>query len=277
MTVLRLLLRSGGAADLTRQKLDELKQSDVPVMLFLRRLARLALVEVTQDGCHETVLARDATPLPAAGELGAQHVTLNGTNRFLVFSSDVDSHDLGAAISAAVQQERLDSRWLNWQVPASVSIAVSLDEESEQHRYYTYLPLGAKASAPFAGHLNAPFFTNFARLDIDLDHPLNSLLLGHAATLALAAGSMLRRTGLDEAPQAVVDLLSWDCDQIEHLRRAALQTGSELAELPLVPTARAPFWASMNAAWRWPHLAAHVLTGTLAAETCDVRSVPYRV
>ena len=142
--------------------------------------------------------------------------------------------------------------------------------DAQAGRCYTFLPLGRKAPSPFAGHLNAPFYTDLARRDIDEANPLNRLLLDAAAGLCLDAAEALTRWRDDAAPAAVIDLLCWDDERLPLLAGHAEDRGMPLAERPLLPARTAGHVAALTEAWSWPVPGTGMLTADLATSACGV-------
>jgi hypothetical protein len=272
-TVLRLPLRSTIALAETRKQLQELAGNNIPVLLFLRRIDRLTIEHVCDEDSSRRELRREATAL-GCESAEAQRVRLTEGGEFFVFSRDVDPDELHGAISQAVEAELLDRRWLEWKAPASISVAVAASHEISEFRSYTYLPMGPKAPAPFAGHLNAPFFTKLARLDLDPSHPLNSMLLGACAKLALTAAQTLS-SGVETGwERAVADLMSWNADAIHHLAAVRDLDGVQVGDRMLLPTGQPsnPL-TSMADGWRWPLPDAGILTADLANRTAGMSPI----
>ena len=277
VTVVRLPLRSEIARDVARERLHSLIASDVPILLFLRRLSQLTITHHTSDCTDVTDLGRAARQLTdAGGGYFADNVDLGPGGRYLVFSVDVEPNRLHDAIDAAIDAERADIRWREWSAPARVSLAVPVDHTLNSFRSYTYLPMGTKARAPFAGHLNAPFFTNLSRLDLDASHPLNAMLLDIAAELALKAAFGLQAVNDRYVTAAAVDLLSWTTDAIGHLRQAAQRLyGQDFLDLAVLPTEGKEVgricWNPPSVVFRWPLTDARTLSARRAAATTDGR------
>lgn len=253
-TVIRLPLH-GDAQGLVQERLSDLAAPDAPVLLFLRRLQAMTIGTELDGAVSHTVLTRD--PRPAVGIIGdfdaeivklekvSQTVTRDprpavgiigdfdaGTVKresgpeFLVVSRSVGPDDISDAVREAIDNHRLDLRWAEATSTVEVSIAVPYGAgDARAGRCYTYLPLAAKAPSPFSGHLNAPFFTNLARADIDTSHPLNSLLLTSAAGLSLDAAQAMAAWPDDAAAAGVLDVISWDPEYISLLVDSAQHTG----------------------------------------------------
>lgn len=273
-TVIRLPLRSDAGQPVV-ERLADLTNVEAPVLLFLRRISQIVIRTVRGNEHTETVLTRDCEQPPDLhADLGCDVVTLDGSARYLVFTQEVPRDAVAHAVSEAVEGHQLDPRWQKSTSRVEVSIAVpyrSLD--AADGRYYTYLPLGAKAPSPFAGHLNAPFSTNLARTDIDTTNPLNRLLLDAAASLCLGAAEALTKCD-DYAPNSVLDIISWDTEQVSVLAKVSSEQGIPLAKRLVMPTRTPGHWTSMEATRRWPALGTEILTADLASASCKVDFLP---
>ena len=187
------------------------------------------------------------------GDFACDLVTLDGTSKYLVLSREVDPVAYSAAVAEAVGHHQLDRRYAESTSAVKVSVAVPYAAgDAQAGRCYTFLPLGKKAPSPFAGHLNAPFYTDLARRDIDEANPLNRLLLDTAAGLCLDAAEALTHWRDDAAPTAVVDLLCWDDDRLPLLAGHAEDRGMPLTGRALMPARTAGTWLPLKDAWSWP-------------------------
>lgn len=258
VTVVRLALRSATARSQAWQALTELRDSDVPVLLFLPQLRRLVFEHRDRDG--ETVrreLTRLATPVTAASDqtISTEIIDLGDRGRFLVANRTVPVERLAAAIEAGVGDEELEPTWREWSKPAVVSVAVPLEHEATDFRTYAFLPLGRRARSPFAGHMNAPFRTFLNRTDLSEDEHLNRLFIDVAAETCLLTIDALTHCDLPGARAAAVDLACWSTDHLQALEDACQRLFSQpLAtrlKLP-VQTASGAAWASPVQARRWP-------------------------
>ena len=177
-------MRSEVAATEVEKRFSELERTSSPVMLFLRRMSALSLIRRGGKRPDSKVaLSREAQPLVVKGDktITAEIVTIDERQRFLVVSRDVDPAELRATLRQSVDATLLNSKWLGWETLAHVAVAVSLDEPAKNGRLYTYLPMGSESTAPFPGHVHAPFYTDFARRGLVRDHPLNAMLFDAVA------------------------------------------------------------------------------------------------
>lgn len=251
VTVVRLPLRDGTALAAARQQLHELAESESPVLLFLDRIDQLI---IEQAGSPPMVLERKVqrlTPETKAGPI-IETVDLGDTGRFLLARRRLDKRKLREAIAASVTARQVDESWADWDGDAWVGVAVGRDDPVEG-RYYAFLPMGGGAQAPFAGHVNAPFFTRLARLDLDTDVPLNSFLMDEVARLAANAIRWLCDEQPDGADNAIVDLLCWQYNHLPRLRAAFGDGEKALHRAPVVPTASsgARHFAPLRRVHRW--------------------------
>jgi hypothetical protein len=152
----------------------------------------------------------------------------------------VEKERLNSALDEAVGLGLLDHTWQRWTSSAAVETAVPLPAVRRPRRgqIYTFLPMGEDLTAPFPGHVNAPFFTKIDRTGLPSESPLNTLLFDAVAETCLAAVAMLRAAPQAELGRLAVDLVSWESgkDSAGLLRKAARRVhGSDLADVPLVP------------------------------------------
>lgn len=228
VTVLRLPISRPQAANEVRERIKDLLASPSPVMLFLDRLTELSVRVSAQ--AEVALLTRDEELLD-----GSKHVTLNGSQRFLVYDGVVDKRDLDTALGDAVDAGALDRHWLAWSAEATVSVAIADGWQVDDPHAFTFLPMGPGATAPLGGHINAPFVTDFNRLSLDLTNPVNALLMRRVAEVCVQAASRL----IDARwrPNEVVDLLAWHPDYLEWVSNAATELRNEavfdLLQLPV--------------------------------------------
>ncbi|MCW5253447.1 sacsin N-terminal ATP-binding-like domain-containing protein [Streptomyces sp. SHP 1-2] len=303
VTVVRLPLLSEAARAEVRLRMRELAGAKVPVMLFLDRLAGLTLERRATggeaddpDGDHEAherhELSRSEEPFAVAQD-GAGHefpvsfatVRLGPSDTFLVARGTVEKERLNSTLAEAIGARLLDDTWQEWKRSAVVEVALPLPAPRRPRRgqIYTFLPMDGDQTAPFPGHMNAPFFTDFDRTGLPFDNPLNVLLLDAVAETCLAAAAVLRTVPEPSMRQLAVDLVSWESEKGSPgwLRAAALRVhASELADVSLVPVLAADgappeaAWAPPRDAALWPDLDLTVLTAHHAHKTGIVVADP---
>lgn len=275
VTVVRLPLDTLEARTEALNQAAKLAISDVPVMLFLERIASLTVVCRDGGSATETALTRAQHPLDGvtASEVSFAHIDLGDLGAYAVASAPVAPARLHDAVRAAQHANLMSVDWDDWD-DAVVSIAVPTEGEVTG-RMFTFLPMGDEALSPFAGHLNAPFFTKLDRTDLDPGHPLNDMLLDAVAETALVAATAVQISEVEAARRWVSDLVCWDGPHRQRLAQAADRSGvGPLIERHFVPIEASAGhdleWASLADTCRWPVGNLKVLTAARAAEdgTC---------
>lgn len=285
VTVLRLPARSARAASLIAESTSALMEASPPVMLFLERLELLSVRASAGD--EPTVLRRELRPghaaLPGATSPATDTsdavtigtVVLDGEASFKVFKALVPPELLRTALEESVEQEALDERWLEWDTDAYVSVAVGEGSVIERGTAYTYLPMGEGAHSPIAGHVNAPFVTNFARVGLDHEQPVNKLMLSQIAELCIRASDLI--AAADGDANTVVDLMAWN-DHLDVLAAACDRLhGVSTAERVLLPDERGA-WTPLSHIHVWPAgqttaVVSAAVTANTAAQLLDTSRV----
>lgn len=265
VTIIRLAARNAAVAEEIRLRITELAASDVPTMLFLDRLSTLALVWSSGQE-QERILSR----VEPEGDLPS--VRLDDCDEYLLFRSPVEPSDLRDAVERAAEEGSLDKRWLEWDKPAEVSVAVHPSGSVQHPRVYTYLPMGKAAVAPFMGHMNAPFVTDFARAAINADQPVNRLFLTRLAALCIDAANTL--ISQERHPEAVINLLSWAGDLTGLLHEALAEQGRPpLSTFLRIPAFTIDAWQPLDQVHLWPSIETTVLTRARVQESSGARFV----
>ena len=259
VTVLRLRARDEDAGVEIVERIAELRDSPAPLLLFLDRLTSVA-IQVGEE-CHD--LTRTSVDL----DDGCNQVTLNGTDIYTVFRREVPPHELQSVLAQAVKERTLDKRWLKWDSMAEVSVALPA-HSVDVGRAFTYLPLSNDATSPLAGHVNAPFVTDFARRGLNVEHPVNQLMFKMIAQLCLDRAEVISHD--DGDANSVVDLLAWNGPLLEILESQSEQsTGSGLGDALRLPSRRGS-WRYFADLYDWPDDATTVITAAAIADTLDV-------
>ena len=254
-------LRTAGAIELARRQVQALADLDVPLLLFLDRIAEFRIdVETPEGPVYRRRLSRRQTAMgnvPGIAGCRMLEVRVGEDRRFLVVRREVDKALVLDAVRRSVSRAPQVKRWLDWQGQPTVSVAVGLSPGAvAAGRLYNFLPMGDAAVAPLLGHLDAPFFAEIDRRDADFDLPLNTTLLKAAAeACAHAALHLAGQPGTQIPQRAVFDLVAWTGKHAGKLDAALVEMGSSLRDAPIVPTVVAvdgARWASMSAASVWP-------------------------
>ena len=261
VTVIRLPASSARAATEIVRRMEKLVDSRAPIMLFLDRIADLS-VKTSTDSDPVVLTRREVK------EKLITRVILDDTEGYVVFRAAVPNAELRTALEESVEEGVLDSAWLEWKEDASVSVAVGDGWLIEDPAPFTFLPMSDQASSPFSGHINAPFVTDFARLGVDGEQPVNRLMMRKIAELCASAAEMLiaRR----KRPNTVVDLLAWSAPDVALLGEAVGRLyGRSLGEHIRLPAMERTAWASLDALSSWPDSEAVVLTAERVVTLAD--------
>jgi hypothetical protein len=259
-TVIRLCLKSADALSEAQAELQALEH-EPPPLLFLRRIRTLAIEErrggKATSRIHERVEMQLASP---DGLLTCATVEL-ATGSYALLERNVDAIEFKTSIERSVAQDRMSDKWLNWTGDVKVSVALPLDGTPIEGRLYAFLPMGEHAAAPLGAHVNAPFFSKLARVDLEETVPLNELLMREVADLC-AAGALFIARGVIDLPRFVaVDLVCWRGPSHGRIVQAFERCNSPLPRAPVVPVSQPKeAWTNLASARSWADLDRHILT-----------------
>lgn len=198
-TVIAAPLRTPEAVALATKQLEALTDLEVPLLLFLDRIAEIRIdVKRPERKPYRRRLSRRQTALgdvPSLPGTKMYEVDVGESRRFLVVRREVDKQRVLEAVEKSIPAAPQLKRWLNWKGTPVVSVAVGLSTAAvAQGRLYNFLPMGEEAASPILGYLDAPFFADIDRRNADLNLPLNETLMDAAAeTCAAAALSIIER------------------------------------------------------------------------------------
>ena len=254
-------LRSAAAVDLASRQVQALADLDVPLLLFLERIAEFRIdVEGLDGPVHRRRLSRRQTAMgnvPGMAGCRMVEVRVGENRRFLVVQREVDKALVRDAVRRSVSRAPQIRRWLDWQGQPIVSVAVGLSPGAVgAGRLYNFLPMGDAAGAPLLGHLDAPFFAEIDRRNANFELPLNATLLRAAAEACAHAALHIAGESNTQIPQrAVFDLVAWTGTHAGKLDAALDGMRSSLRDAPIVPIIVAldgTRWASLDAVSVWP-------------------------
>ena len=234
-------LRTAEALELARCQIQALTDLDVPLLLFLDRIAEFRIDVETPDGpIHRRRLSRRQTVIgdvPGVAGCRLHDLRVGEDRRFLVVQREVDKTLVLDAVGRSVSRAPQIRRWLDWKGQPTVSVAVGLSSGAvAKGRLYNFLPMGEAAVAPLLGHLDAPFFADIDRRNADFDLPLNATLLKAAAEACVHAALHIAGQAHPQVPQrAVFDLIAWTDKHAGKLDAALHGMGSSLRDAPVVP------------------------------------------
>lgn len=244
VTVIRLPASSRRAAAEISKRIERVLVSRSPIMLFLDRLESLSVQASTESG--PVILSRREE----AAELYTR-VILNEDDSFILFRSDVPNEELRAALEESVEEGALDPAWLAWKEDATVSVAVGDGWLIDDPAPFTFLPMSDDASSPLSGHMNAPFVTDFARLGVDGEQPVNRLLIRKIAELCATAADTLITRKL--SANTVVDLLAWSGPYAAVIEETVEgRYDCALGEFLRLPAIGSDVWPGLIELNRWP-------------------------
>ena len=278
-SVVRLPLESPEDVELVRRKLYELLETAAPVQLFLERLWSLSIEIVDEGGRSESferLRAADTPAIPTEGPIDAfqrhEIVDLDTQGEWFVARRRIPSALVREAIHRSIDHGQIDESWADWSRDSEVAVAVRLDGSALQARAYTYLPMGEEASAPLHGHLHAHFSTKLARTAVDLEIPLNRLLLDQAVEAAVRAAVAFSQDAEAVPPTAIVDLLAWEEPHAQSVEATFEKLGltvSEAKVIPVVAVAESDTRAGLEDVFHWRDEGLSVLSVERLAEAAD--------
>lgn len=256
-TVVRLPFTTEKARDLTLKNIEELDENTV---LFLNK-AKSLWIETPGTKRYVT---RKIRPFPEKGD--AQEIDIDvivdetgytNTKRYWLWEWLVggeENPEEAEEICEAVSS--LPGKWPKVR-KAEVALAVRVGESPEKGLISIFLPTEQSSGA--ACHLNAPFYGDISRTEVDFAKPFNKLLIEKMAKRAADIVSRhLARKCLDEA-RAILDILVPISSQEANgkgwfslIENEFSELGLDIKEEPLLQTSDA--WKSVKQASLPPRL-----------------------
>ena len=181
-TVVRLPLKSDDALAAVERQLALLSAQAPPVQLFLPRIKELHVSANLSR--MATVLERHCKVLEARGDTRVLRADC-GTRSFIVAEKTIPHSTVLDIINHDIAAEALPAAWEEWTGDAVVSVAVAATGDPLQPRLYNFLPMGEGAEAPFAGYLDAPFFSTLDRQRVQAGSPAECVSAGGRAPTGL--------------------------------------------------------------------------------------------
>lgn len=239
-TVVRLPLKSKDALQTVLAQIKVLLNLKTPLQVFLERIRRISIDDGSGSPVHmdRKVLYRqtfEPEQFQADSPIVFEHLRL-GAEEFVAAHWETDEADFKAALAGSLEKEEVPESWNSWEGRATVSVAVPLGAPLETGTLYCFLPLGAEGKAPFAGYINANFYTKMDRRSVDASIQLNEFFMDMAAWLCCQLIGFLVESKLERAPGAVVNLLCWDDDYVEQIAHSMGADGEGILSRPFLPT-----------------------------------------
>ena len=206
-SVVRLPLDSDKARELVLEQFDALLEREHPLHLFLDRISCIRLER--EPGKVQLLQREIASQWSLSPSLKVERISI-GEDDYLVGLYDLDQESFRKTLDLSISRREVPESWRNWKGTAQVSIAVRLGVSVESGLMYCFLPLGNEGKAPFAGYINANFYTKMDRRAVNDGVGLNKFFIDTAARLSCILIDFLIKENLQEAPGAIVDLLCWN-------------------------------------------------------------------
>ena len=280
-TVIVAPLHTAEAVELAKSQVRALADLDVPLLLFLDRIAEIRIdVEIPNQQSYRRRLRRRQTVIdivPTLAGYRMYEVRVGEDKRFLVVRREVDKERLQRAVERSIHRVPQLKRWLNWKGQPVVSVAVGLSPDAvTKGRLYNFLPMGEEATSPLLGYLDAPFFADINRRNADLELPLNKTLMEAAAEACAAATLSIVKHDLSVLQHAVFDLIAWTGEHAEKLDDALVEAGSSLHDAPVIPAIAIEGrrgWACLSEINIWPEGTFSILKARAVAKQVGARLV----
>jgi hypothetical protein len=274
-TLIRLPLRDAVA---TQRAIDEMRlliDEVAPITLFLDRLESLLLETIYADGrsepkeLHREGKGPDKSPFGRS--LTIEEVTVD-RYRYLVGRMEVDDPAFRDSVDRAVAENFPVERWRHWKGAPIVSVALPLSQDARAGNFYAFLPMDT--AAPFNGCLDAPFHPDANRRGLDLDNPLNGLLLDSVADLCLAMARTIAAADTSSPTMscAAVDALAWTSEPkrlLDACERAEVVDGD--IQLPTIRSRDGESrWAPLSEIYDWTDADHRIISGSWIVRACGV-------
>ena len=253
-------LRTAEAIKLAERQIQVLVDLEVPLLLFLDRIAAFRIDVETPDGPpFRRRLTRRQTSMGDVPGMAGCHmleVRVGEHRRFLVVQREVDMARVLHAVRQSIHRAPQIQRWVDWKGQPTVSVAVGLSPGAvAEGRLYNFLPMGDEAVAPLLGHLDAPFFAEIDRRKADFSLPLNATLMEAAAEACAHVALFIAKQERSHIPQrTTLDLVAWTGRHAAKLDAALNRIGTPLAGAPVVPAVAVGGipWANLSRVSIWP-------------------------
>ena len=244
-SVVRLPLESAAAQESVVSQLASLFAKEQPLHLFLDRIARIVIEP--NPGERKLLERQRLESWHRADNILIERLHVGG-EQYLMANYTLEEAVFRKQLCESLAKKEVPEAWSNWQGAAKVSVAVRLGRSVESGLLYCFLPLGDGGKAPFAGYINANFYTKIDRRSVDERIGLNRFFIRIAAILSSRTIDFLIEKNWPEAPGAVVDLLCWN-----HPYSNDIRTGLKAGELDMLDRRLLPvLTANGETSWEEP-------------------------
>lgn len=261
-TVVVAPLRSSSAVALVGKQVDEIANLEHPLLLFLDRIAEVRIdVEIEGKRTGSRRLTRRQKILREGGRPGNPRISaidVGERRRFLLVQQEVEKERVLDAVRESIDRAPALKRWLDWKGQPTVSVAVGISTAAVLNgQLYNFLPMAAEAGSPLLGHIDAPFFADIDRRNIELDLPLNNILMEAVAETCLSGALAVVNEQIDVPGRSVFDLIAWTGSAARKLDNAVQAADLQLEDLslvPIIPTNDGESWSTINEVTIWPEV-----------------------
>lgn len=259
-SVIVLPLSTAESIDLAQQQIQALAELDVPLLLFLDRIADFRIeVSMLDMQMFKRRLSRRQKILgtvPSIPDCCLLEVSVGENRRFLVVQRRIKKSVIRDAVKKSISRAPQIKRWEQWKGQPMVSVAVGLSPDLlEKGRIYNFLPMGEMAVAPLLGYLDAPFFANINRRDANFELPFNeTLMIAAAETCAHAALYLVKNEVTNIAQSTIFDLIAWTGNHAQKLDAALNSIGNSISDAHIIPIVEVDGirWDNLKVSKLWP-------------------------
>lgn len=246
-SVVRLPLTSQKSYVSVEKEMNAILDRTEPINLFFDRIAKVSfelLGKYKKELIHNQLQEWQLYP-----NVKISKVKLSEDN-YLLAKYDLVDEEFREVLNKNLADGKVPKAWEDWKGGASVSVAVNLSRSVEVGLLYCFLPMGDESEAPFAGYINANFYTAMDRRSLIENVQLNDYFIERAASLSCDLIDFLIKENWPESPNAVLDLLCWEEPYKEIMLDALKEGESPLLVRPLLPvisSVRSKAWSTLQA------------------------------
>lgn len=259
-TVVRMPLESEDACNIVVSQIDELLALETPLHLFLDRVSRIRIER--EPGNIESLERKVLQSWSLQNEIDIKKLAIGG-DEYLVSSYVIEPNLFQKQLEVSLQRKEVPEAWRDWKGNARVNVAIRLGTSVEKGRLYCFLPLGEAGASPFSGYINANFYTKMDRRSVNDGIGLNKFFISTAAIVSCLTIRFVIKQNWTYSPGAVADLLCWQDDYAEVIRKFFAQFSGGIGEYPLLPIRSSDasiHWAKPSETHVWEKLGTDCLS-----------------